>query len=173
MRWNIDSRSLASPALPEQPAEWVVQTFLFDFQRENRAHDCRCEPLNRHAHVLRQRKQFVGQTAFAYLRPRQYPAGIAVEIVPREPQHGGNSFAGEPHREQQRSPPIGGGKAVAAFNATVDLLRKEHLETARESVRDPKILKELEDEIEKDCEWLRGFLFAAHVSQANAVFKSL
>ena len=49
------------------------------------------------------------------------------------------------------------------FYKTVDLLRDEHLFAARSSIRDPAILQELEDEIERDCEWLRNFLFAAKV----------
>lgn len=39
----------------------------------------------------------------------------------------------------------------------------EHLNAARHNVRDPDILVALEDEIERDCEWLRSFLFAAQV----------
>lgn len=34
---------------------------------------------------------------------------------------------------------------------------------AKLSVRDPTLLAELEAEINKDCDWLRGFLFAAQV----------
>jgi aspartate kinase len=55
-------------------------------------------------------------------------------------------------------------KTVPEFHATVDLIREEHVNEAKRSVRDPGILKELEAEIERDCEWLRGFLFAAQVS---------
>ncbi|KAI0701996.1 aspartate kinase [Cytidiella melzeri] len=50
-----------------------------------------------------------------------------------------------------------------SFNRTVDILRSEHLTAARASVHDPEILKELEDEIERDCDSLRSFLFAAQV----------
>lgn len=49
------------------------------------------------------------------------------------------------------------------FYATVDLLRQQHLDAARESVCDPEILRELEQEIERDCDWLRNFLLAAMV----------
>ncbi|TFK72779.1 aspartate kinase [Pluteus cervinus] len=49
------------------------------------------------------------------------------------------------------------------FYATIDLIRQEHLTAARASVDDPEILRALEDEIERDCEWLRSFLFAAQV----------
>ena len=59
-----------------------------------------------------------------------------------------------PINEQENSP---------VFYATVDLIRQQHLETARESVHDPGILSELEQEIERDCEWLRNFLLAAMV----------
>ncbi|KDR68344.1 hypothetical protein GALMADRAFT_78766 [Galerina marginata CBS 339.88] len=49
------------------------------------------------------------------------------------------------------------------FHVTVDLIRQEHLVAARSSIHDPEILKELEDEIDRDCEWLRSFLFAAKI----------
>ena len=49
------------------------------------------------------------------------------------------------------------------FQATVDVLKADHLKAARSSVRDPELLKELEGEIERDCEGLRSFLFAAQV----------
>lgn len=50
-----------------------------------------------------------------------------------------------------------------SFNGTVDLIKSEHITTARSSVRDPEILQALEDEIERDCEFLRSFLLAAQV----------
>ncbi|KAI5121425.1 hypothetical protein M0805_006187 [Coniferiporia weirii] len=53
--------------------------------------------------------------------------------------------------------------AAQPFHATVDLLRLDHLTAARASVRDPELLKELEAEIERDCEGLRSFLFAAQI----------
>ena len=52
---------------------------------------------------------------------------------------------------------------LPGYHATVDLIRSEHLVAARSSVRDPEILKELQEEIERDCEWLRNFLLAAKV----------
>ena len=55
------------------------------------------------------------------------------------------------------------GQAYPEFNITVDLVREQHIEAARASVRDPNILGELEEEIERDCDWLRSFLFAAQV----------
>lgn len=56
------------------------------------------------------------------------------------------------------------GEALPPFHATVDLIRQEHFNAARASVQDPGILQELETEIEKDCEWLRSFLYASQVS---------
>ncbi|KAK7684980.1 hypothetical protein QCA50_011815 [Cerrena zonata] len=50
-----------------------------------------------------------------------------------------------------------------SFNRTVDLIRSEHMTAARTSIRDPDILKQLQDEIERDCDGLRDFLFAAQV----------
>lgn len=52
---------------------------------------------------------------------------------------------------------------LSGYHVTVDLIRSEHLVAARSSVRDPEILKELQEEIERDCEWLRNFLLAAKV----------
>ncbi|PCH44782.1 aspartate kinase [Wolfiporia cocos MD-104 SS10] len=50
-----------------------------------------------------------------------------------------------------------------SFSSTVDVLRSEHLNAARASVRDPGLLRELELEIEQDCDGLRSFLFATQV----------
>ena len=55
------------------------------------------------------------------------------------------------------------GLTTQAFNATVDLLKSEHVAAAKESVNDSALLKELIGEIEHDCEALRGFLFATQV----------
>ena len=59
---------------------------------------------------------------------------------------------------------FGQGEApVQAFHQTVDLLRADHISAARASVRDPELLRELEEEIVRDCEGLRSFLLAAQV----------
>jgi aspartate kinase len=55
------------------------------------------------------------------------------------------------------------GQSSPEFNGTVDIIREQHLEAARANVHDPEILDALEAEIERDCDWLRGFLFAAQV----------
>lgn len=50
------------------------------------------------------------------------------------------------------------------FVRTVDLLRQEHITAARECVtRHPEILQEIEEEIQRDCDWLTSFLFALKV----------
>ena len=49
------------------------------------------------------------------------------------------------------------------FFATVDLIRSEHMMAARSSITSPRILGELEEEIEKDCDALRSFLMAIQV----------
>ena len=49
------------------------------------------------------------------------------------------------------------------FDHTVDLIRSEHLTSAKSLIRDPILLKQLEDEIIKDTEVLRKFLEAAQV----------
>ncbi|KAF7348586.1 hypothetical protein MVEN_01376200 [Mycena venus] len=53
--------------------------------------------------------------------------------------------------------------ALPEYHATVDLIRQEHVNAARASVQDAGILQELEAEIERDCEWLRSFLYASQV----------
>ncbi|KAG1815099.1 Aspartate/glutamate/uridylate kinase [Suillus subaureus] len=55
------------------------------------------------------------------------------------------------------------GQSQPEFNVTVDLIRSEHMNAAKASVKNPEILQELEDEIDRDCDWLRSFLFAAQV----------
>ena len=50
-----------------------------------------------------------------------------------------------------------------AFNETVDLIRSEHFAAARSSIHNRAILRELEMEIERDCDSLRSFLFATQV----------
>lgn len=49
------------------------------------------------------------------------------------------------------------------FNLTVDRIKEDHLVAAREVVKDLEILKELEDDLDYDCERLRSFLLAAQV----------
>ena len=56
------------------------------------------------------------------------------------------------------------GQNVPEFSATVDLIRSEHLAAAKDSIKNPQILQEIEEEIHRDCDWLRAFLFAAQVS---------
>ncbi|KAG2367245.1 Aspartate/glutamate/uridylate kinase [Suillus spraguei] len=55
------------------------------------------------------------------------------------------------------------GQSQPEFNVTVDLIRSEHLNAAKASINNPEILQELETEIDRDCDWLRSFLFAAQV----------
>lgn len=45
----------------------------------------------------------------------------------------------------------------------MELLRQEHINAAQASIRDPEILLELQEEIDRDCEWLRSYLFAAKI----------
>ncbi|WWC72090.1 uncharacterized protein I206_106050 [Kwoniella pini CBS 10737] len=49
------------------------------------------------------------------------------------------------------------------FHTTVDLIKKGHLEAARNTLKAGSLRDELEDEIERDCESLRGFLYAAQI----------
>ncbi|KAI0674553.1 aspartate kinase [Trametes maxima] len=50
--------------------------------------------------------------------------------------------------------------AAPAFSNTVDVIRSEHINAAKAVIRNQEILKELEAEIDRDCEGLRSFLFA-------------
>jgi aspartate kinase len=59
------------------------------------------------------------------------------------------------------------GATGEGFHDTVDTIKKGHLEAARKAIRAGPIRDELEDEIERDCETLRGFLHAAQVSHAH------
>lgn len=49
------------------------------------------------------------------------------------------------------------------FNATVDTIKRGHLDAARKALSKGPLREELEEEIERDCEALRSFLNAAHV----------
>jgi aspartate kinase len=52
---------------------------------------------------------------------------------------------------------------LAAFHATVDVLKRDHVAAARKQVQDEELLEELIHELERDCESLRSFLSAAQV----------
>lgn len=58
-----------------------------------------------------------------------------------------------------------------AFYKTIDLIRADHLQAARQSVRDPELLAELEGEIEQDCYRLQQFLSATRVSTLLLFFQ--
>ncbi|EJD43356.1 aspartate kinase [Auricularia subglabra TFB-10046 SS5] len=79
---------------------------------------------------------------------------------PGTPQTNG-ARSGSPDQAQITALP--NGISDAPFNATVDLILSEHITAARGLIRDDVLLKELEQEMERDCEALRGFLFAAQV----------
>jgi aspartate kinase len=49
------------------------------------------------------------------------------------------------------------------FNLTVDQIKEDHIKAARAVLRDEDILRELEDDLDYDCERLRSFLLAAQV----------
>ncbi|BGP57035.1 hypothetical protein JCM8202_004527 [Rhodotorula sphaerocarpa] len=65
---------------------------------------------------------------------------------------------------------IGGGADGAAeddrqlFDETIDQIKRDHIEAARKIVRNsPEVLQEVEEDLEYDCERLRGFLRAAQI----------
>ncbi|ODN94786.1 aspartate kinase [Cryptococcus wingfieldii CBS 7118] len=76
-------------------------------------------------------------------------------------------FQSSSSRSPPRSPSTAGleprGQQEAAFHATVDTIKKGHLEAARASLKEGPLRDELEEEIERDCESLRGFLYAAQI----------
>ena len=82
---------------------------------------------------------------------------------PASPRPRSGSAPQSPSPQGFRPFPCHPSESAPEFVATVDLLREEHLSAARDSVRDPEILKELELEIERDCDWLCNFLFATKV----------
>ncbi|WVR00111.1 hypothetical protein IAU59_007253 [Kwoniella sp. CBS 9459] len=49
------------------------------------------------------------------------------------------------------------------FHKTVDTIKAGHLEAARATLKPGPLRDELEEEIDKDCEALRGFLYAAQI----------
>lgn len=65
-------------------------------------------------------------------------------------------------------PGIGGSSNEnGAFQETVDVIRKGHMDAARSALRPGSLRDELEEEIERDCESLREFLYAAQVSNSE------
>ncbi|CAE7162463.1 unnamed protein product, partial [Rhizoctonia solani] len=68
---------------------------------------------------------------------------------------------GSPPREP--SPPTPVSAAPLSFSRTVDLICNVHVSAARELIQDLDLLRELELEIIRDCEGLRGFLGAAQL----------
>lgn len=80
-----------------------------------------------------------------------FGAGAGGVMTPQSPLAGSGGFGASYAAGAQQ------------FQATVDVLKADHLKAARSSVRDPELLRELEGEIERDCEGLRSFLFAAQV----------
>ncbi|KAJ7255386.1 hypothetical protein C8J57DRAFT_1346351 [Mycena rebaudengoi] len=85
--------------------------------------------------------------------PRPGSSGASSSASPTFPWAGGSAFT--------PLTPVAGW--LPEFHATVDLIRQEHCTAARSSITDPVILRELEVEIERDCEWLRSFLSASQV----------
>lgn len=55
------------------------------------------------------------------------------------------------------------GLNATRFDPTVEKIKQDHLSAAREVVRDPQLLSELELDITYDCDRLRSFLLAAQI----------
>ncbi|KAL5637739.1 hypothetical protein ACGC1H_002110 [Rhizoctonia solani] len=76
---------------------------------------------------------------------------------------------GSPPREPSPPTPVSGGSAPLSFSRTVDLICNEHVAAARELIRDPNLLRELEHEMIRDCDGLRAFLGAAQLIEEISV----
>ncbi|WVR07616.1 hypothetical protein IAU60_004658 [Kwoniella sp. DSM 27419] len=59
--------------------------------------------------------------------------------------------------------PSSGSEQESGFHKTVDTIKQGHLQAARDTLRAGPLRDELEEEIERDCEALRGFLYAAQI----------
>ena len=70
---------------------------------------------------------------------------------------------GSPPRRSTPPTPTSSIPEKSSFVHTVELIRMEHVAAARELIRDPGLLHELELEISRDCEGLRAFLGAAQL----------
>ncbi|KAG8923315.1 Aspartokinase [Tulasnella sp. 418] len=106
------------------------------------------------------------------LRPSSNATPSAITSGYQTPSYFGRSGAQTPSPPRSSSsPPLAtfngftslNSIGPAAFSITVDLIRSEHIKAARELIRSPGLLKELETEIERDCEGLRGYLHAAQI----------
>lgn len=55
------------------------------------------------------------------------------------------------------------------FDETVDQIKRDHIEAARKIITNsPEVLQEVEEDLEYDCERLRGFLRAAQVRLSSS-----
>lgn len=96
------------------------------------------------------------------------PSGRRSPTSPTTPGFGNGSGSGSGSglwgSPREGSEPQSSQSQLPGFHETVDLLKKGHMDAARVAVRAGPLRDELEDEIERDCESLRGFLQAAQVS---------
>ncbi|KAF8750411.1 Aspartate kinase [Rhizoctonia solani] len=76
---------------------------------------------------------------------------------------------GSPPREPSPPTPVSANTIPISFSRTVDLICSEHVTAARELIRDPDLLRELEHEIVRDCDSLRAFLAAAQLIEEISV----
>ncbi|KAJ1302241.1 hypothetical protein OPQ81_001062 [Rhizoctonia solani] len=76
---------------------------------------------------------------------------------------------GSPPRGHSPPTPVSAASAPVSFSRTVDLICTEHVAAARELIRDPDLLRELEHEIIRDCDGLRAFLGATQLIEEISV----
>lgn len=74
-----------------------------------------------------------------------------------------SSFMGRPRSPSSPYTPGPNVSESSAFHETVEVIKRGHLEAARKCLRAGPLRDELEEEIERDCEALREFLYAAQV----------
>lgn len=112
------------------------------------------------AEALRPKPQDLSSSVPSLLNsPSASPSGTA---TPRTPGVGTPSLSNS--LASLRLFDRGGEGERQLFDETVDQIKRDHLEAARKVVtRDTEVLREVEEELEYDCERLRGFLKAAQV----------
>ncbi|KAK4701890.1 aspartate kinase, partial [Phenoliferia sp. Uapishka_3] len=88
-------------------------------------------------------------------------AGSTTNIVPTSGSRSGSSTPGS--LSASMASLRASDEGSKEFNSTVDQIKEDHFVAARAAIKDEGILKELEDDLDYDCERLRSFLMAAQI----------
>lgn len=94
---------------------------------------------------------------------RDESPGIGLDKLAAQTESGSPGRETLPSTPRLALTPTSDTPALEPFVRTVELIRTEHVNAAREVVRDPDLLRELEYEIQSDCDALREFLYAVRV----------